>query len=70
MVKERKMFTEKDIYSALDLIRRICEHQKDCSGCPFCLGGCCTVNNDNVFDAPCNWELTPPPEPSNWHPFE
>lgn len=63
------MFTEKDIYSALDLIRRICERQENCSGCPFDLGGC-AVNNENIFDAPCNWELTPPPEPTNWRPFE
>ena len=64
------MFTEKDIYSALDLIRRICENQAQCLGCPFYSeAGECLVNNDNVYDAPCNWELVPPPEPSKWHPF-
>jgi len=69
------MFTEKEIYSALDLIRCICERQKDCSGCPFNLGSC-VVSNEHIFGAPCYWKLTPPPEPTNppaptnWHPFE
>ena len=67
------MFTEKDIYSALDLIRRICENQTECLGCPFYSDHMgvseCLVNNDNVYDAPCNWELVPPPEPTNWRPF-
>ena len=48
------MFTEKDIYSALDLIRRICENQTDCVGCPFHSDykHDCLVNNENVYDAP------------------
>lgn len=66
------MFTEKDIYSALDLIRRICENQTDCLDCPFYSDHRdeCLVNNHNIYDTPCQWKLVPPPEPTNWRPFE
>ena len=65
------MITEKDIYSALDLIRRVCEIQKECVDCPFYSDHVneCLVNNDNVYDAPCNWDVVPPPEPTKWNPF-
>lgn len=65
------MFTEKEIYSALDLIRRVCKNQTDCVGCPFYADPVdeCLINND-IYDSPCNWDLVPPPEPSNWRPFE
>lgn len=64
-------YTNKDIYEALALISRVCESQKDCVDCPFYseFGSGCLVNDENIYDAPCSWELVPPPEPTKWRPF-